>query len=461
MKNFKIMAMLIVLVMGVILVVACNGETAELPATTTTDTPAVTDSAPPAPPDTQELMPEGGIEFEDAIFGEIGMFDPYRDYFAEPRFRFEYVVMATSTIAESYAVAYAEWALVANMEFNGLTEFANDADAFMMSLPAIAARNDGLIIDAGEQYNRAAEILDAIGIPWVIGMGVPLDMETEGFPLLHFYFGNDQLFVGEQLAMRAIADTRAMWPNIPINEFGFIIVDYSTSFALHQRTQGATEYITTNHPEFINENRFFIADTSISFWDVDTSRDVVSTVLAQNPQLENWIIFGIVESMAQGAALAVDAFGFEDTTYIIAMGAAAAMNMWDAGDSSAWRVAGSNAFPIVAEPAVFSLRALLMGETTPDTIWPEWVNCARGEVYASRLIPIFYLTQENYRQILAWTDVFAGTNIFPEHAHLRADLERDSFSARVRVPNWYRCWVAGCQFCYAFLEMYPDANWGD
>jgi ABC-type sugar transport system substrate-binding protein len=224
-------------------------------------------------------------------------------------------------------------------------------------------------------------------------------------------------------------------------------VDHSTVFALHQRSLGAQDWFEQNHPEFIRENRFFVADTSIRHWDVDTSFEVVSTVLAMNPQFERWLIFGLVDAQSVGAALALDAAGLTDTSYTAPFGAEAARLMWDAGQTSALRSAGTSSTLIFAEPVFFALYAFMMGEAEYDSLWPEWVNCRDGQTFPMRLVPFFWVNQDNYQQVFAWGDVYAGSNIFPEYS--KDGIDRDLFSARVRIPDWYRCNQGGCRFCEA------------
>jgi len=448
MKKKSILALLLVLVMVAGLVAACGGGGGG-PADTGTQPPATQ----PADIDDTDVQPDV-FDFVDAVTGEQGMFDTEYDYSANPRFRVEYVLLGTSTIAEAWGRAFEQWAMHSNVEFLGMTEFGSDADAMMMSLPAIAARADGLIIEADQQmFNAIGDMLYDLGTPWMPGMGLPIDMEGGQNHFMHPYAGFNQLFIGEQLAIHLVDQAQALWPNIPLDEFGFIIVDFSVAYALHSRTRGARYWLEANHPEFFTDNRFFIADTSIAMWDLDTSNDVVTTVLATNPHIENWLIIGIVESMAQGAALAIDAFGYEDTTFIISFGAEAARVMWDAGQSSAWRAAGSSAFMVVTEPIFFGLYAMMMGEVAPNDIWLEWVDCASGQRFPSRLVPFFFVNQENYRRVFAWSDVYAGADLFPQYAAERELVDRYTFSARIAVPEVFRCNQPGCRFCEAAREL--------
>jgi hypothetical protein len=318
----------------------------------------------------------------------------------------------------------------------------------MMALPTIAARNDGLLIDADQmQKGAVAELMRELGVPWMSPMGVPQNMEVDGFPLLHPYAGFHQQFTGEMMAAHIMEQYFELWPDVPLSEFGVILVTHSVSFALHDRVQGAWNFIYNNYPEL--HGRMFWADTSIGFWDIDTSNDVVSAVLAMNPAIERWLVVGAVEGQAQGATLALDGFGFTDTSAVIASGAEAYRRLMDAGQRTAWRTAGSSGFMLNTEPIFFALYAFMMGEATPETIWPEWVNCAQGEVFPLRIVPYYFLTEDTYREFFAWTDVYSGANLFPEYAEYREGLARDSFPTRMAIPSWYRCNAPGCPNCEA------------
>ena len=449
MKKTKILSLLIVLAMVVALIAACNGGT------TTDPTDPPTTAPTQAPDGDDDDGPEGGAIDGEIVYieNEIGMFNLDYDYFANPRFRVQYVILNFSGLHDTFHRAFTSWAERANVEYLGFIEFSNDADQFMMSLPMLAEGADGLVLDPDQQmYNRIAEVLADLGTPWMSGMAVPQDMETEGFPLMHPYAGFNQDFIGRQFPSHIINGARRMWPDVPLNEFGFIVIDHSTVFALHQRALGALASLEENYSEYftLGEN-LFVADTSIGMWDIDTSNDVVSAILAMNPQITRWLAFGLVDTQAQGAALALDMAGYEDDSYVSAFGGEGARLMWDAGQSSAWRSAGSSATMVFGEPIFFALYAFMAGHATPETLWPEWVNCADGEVYPSRLIPFFWVTQENYRYVYAWGDVYGGSNLFPEYS--REGITHDTFSARVPIPAFYRCHRPGCRFCEAAAEL--------
>ena len=445
MKKMKVISLLIVFAMILCMAAACSNNGSKDSDNSSSPPPATSPNAP-----VDDKKPEDDKTTEnnpapvEAIAGELGMYDETRDYNANKKFKVEYVLLQTSTIAEGWNRAFAQWATLSNVEYLGLTEFGGDADAFMMSLPSIAGRCDGLILDPDQQmFTRIKEVLADLNTPWMSAMALPLNMEVEplengSYPLLNPYAGYNQRYIGEQLATNLVDSAQKLWPDVPLDDYGFIVVDYSVGFALHDRTIGAQTWLEKNHPEFMSDKRFFTADTAIATWDIDTSRDVVTTVLSMNPSIENWLIIGIVESMAQGAAIAVDAFGFTDTTYITAFGAEGARVMWDAGQSSAWRTSGSSAFMVVTEPIFFALYSFMMGEATPDTIWREWVNEAAGETYPSRLVPFFFVTQENYKKVFAWSDVYAGADLFPQYAEERTQVDRNTYSARTAVPEWFK-----------------------
>ena len=452
-KRIRVLAVIVTLVMVFGMLAACNGgsgddDTSSAPPSNESSQPSQS-SAPPSqsssqpsaqPPQVAQPAPEG--EIENIPTGELGMFDPNYDYFANPTYTMHFVVHTWSGLLSTFHEAFTHWATLANVNYSGYTEFGGDGDAFLTQLPILAQQYDGLVVDSEQtMWPRTKEVLIEAGATFAAAMAIPTDMSQPGNPLIMPYVGYDSDVIGRQFPEHLIGNALAMWPNVPLSEYGWITVDHSVIPALHERTLGAY-YALEENPEwkatFIDSDRYFVADTSISWFDVDTSIDVVTPILATNPHIERWLVFGLVDSQAQGAAIALDNFGLADGSWASSFGAEAARLQWDAGQTTAYRSAGTSATMIFGEPIFFALYAYLRGYTTPEEIWPEWVNPAHGGVYANRIIPFFWIDQDNYQIVYAWGDLYADSNLFPQYAEAgrQANITRNSFDASVPIPPY-------------------------
>jgi hypothetical protein len=110
-------------------------------------------------------------------------------------------------------------------------------------------------------------------------------------------------------------------------------------------------------------------------------------------------------------------YGLQHETAIGLLGGESLIELWDAG-SAYCSCFGIYAAPtMMAEPVVGALVAFGNGWATPDTIWPGWVRAddhgAEGHSYAICPPATVLLTQDNYRQYLEWTDLFAQANDWP------------------------------------------------
>jgi ABC-type sugar transport system substrate-binding protein len=101
---------------------------------------------------------------------------------------------------------------------------------------------------------------------------------------------------------------------------------------------GALDTLKTLEPDMA-ENRYWVADTAINTFDVDTSSQVVSAILSQHPEIEYWLVFAEVDDMAKGAAAALDSIGLTDNSCVMTFGGTGLQIQWDAGVQDAWRAA--------------------------------------------------------------------------------------------------------------------------
>jgi len=367
------------------------------------------------------------------------MYDPDYDYSANPRYKVTY--LCANNVSGLYSEsdrAFAHWAGMMNVDYKGMIDFAGDNDGMLSQIPQIARDNDGLIFDAEQTYYpRIAEIMKETGVPWMSFMAAPRDYEIEGAPLMAPYVGFEQkdvgAFFGEYLYNKAATE----WPGVPYSDIGFIVVDFSGVQALHDRAEGAREALEKLDPD-MEANRYFPADTADTFFDADSSREVVSKILAENPGITYWLVFAEIDDMAIGAAEALEAAGLTDTSFVSAFGGTPLLQQWEAGIQTAWKSAQFLPQVIYTEPIFGALYAFMNGYATPESIYPEWKNVhesTRYGSYATRLLPWYEMTYDNYKHLLEWSDVYADSNIFdfPDDG-----IDRDDFDVFIPVPDNYK-----------------------
>lgn len=431
----KILAILLVVVLMLSLV-ACGGdsntntEPEKKPESSDNNTPAApSNSGGNALADDEE----NAQPIDNTATGEIGMYNPDYDYAANKTYKVCYYVLTTGVLYEAFGDAFAHWCSVANMEYGGLIDAGGNKDQYLSNLTTLAGQYDGILIDPdAEQYTRCAEILNETTCAWMGCMAAARDYTKEGSPLLHPYCGFDNVLVGEMMVPELMKIKNELWPDVDDSEFGFITVDFSVSPPLHERATGCYNALTALDPSWAD--RYYVADCSISTFDVDTSNTVVSAVLAEHSDIEYWLVFAEIDDMAQGAAAAFDTIGLTDTAAVVTFGGTGLQLQWDAGQQDAWREACYLPQTIYAEPIIFALYAYMNGDITPEDIWPEWVDAHDGG-YAKRLLPAFWITYENYQHVIRWSDIYAGSDYYP--AYPSDGITRDDFSTKVNIPASY------------------------
>ena len=370
--------------------------------------------------------------------GEIGLYDPDYDYSRNPRYKIAYFVEnnASGLYTESDKT-FAHWAEMLNCDYDGLCDFYGDNDRMLALLPQLAKDYDGLIIDINTtMYDRVYEIMASTGTPWMSFMAPPRDYGGTG-ALMNTCVDLEQFDVGAAHAEHLLTNCQLKWAGVPLSEYGIICTDFSGIPALNQREQGFLSYLFENQPD-LAYNNYFVTDISSFGFSADDAQMAVSTVLAMHPEFTRWLVFGMFDIWAQGAAEAIDQFGYTDTSWVTAFGGSALIAQWDSGRQTAWRSACFLPTSIFAEPVIGALYAYMNGDATPETVFPEWHDKHESTKYgtfAKRKLPWYPIYFENYKHVCEWSDVYSGTDIYPYDS---AGITRDDFSTSVPVPASYR-----------------------
>ena len=436
----RIFALFLILAMLFAFTAACNKtevKTSEAPPSQAGDPSTPVSSAPPTTTPSAVAPPVVSQEGQNDFTGELGMYNPDYDYSKNPKYKIAYLVSNNSSgLYTDSGLAFAHWASLSNCEYMGLIDFANDDDAMMAQLPQLARDYDGLVMDANaKMYSRVYEIMEPTGTPWMSFMAAPRDYGYDTLPLLHPYIGFDQGYVGGIFAEYLLNKAATEWPDVPIEEFGFITVDAASAPPLHERETAAYNKVLELNPDMA-ANRYFPVDAWAVGFDASAAQQVVSTVLSMNPDIKHWLVFGVYDDMSQGAAAAIDQAGYTDTSWVTTFGGNALVTQWDAGVQTSWKSALFLPQTVFTEAIFFSLYAFMNGDATPEDMFPEWKNVhedTRYGSFATRLLPFYEILFDDYQRMLKWSDVYAGSHTYDRYP-LPPDITRDSYPISVPVP---------------------------
>ncbi|MDR3277639.1 MAG: hypothetical protein LBT12_02605 [Oscillospiraceae bacterium] len=425
----KAISILLALVL-VFTLFAC-GKTTENPPTATPPGSGDNTPDPGADPALPPPATPGSTDY-------IGFFDPDFDYASAPRYRVTYMVGQNSILNEQFSVAIAHWAEKMNVDYGGIWNGGNDNDNFINNIPTLAQSNDGLLVDGDpSSYLRISEVLDEVGIPWMTVMSPARDVTRPDAPLLHPSVGFDYEKHGADETDKLLAYKAAVWPDVSMENVGFITVHISVVPEIAARAAGAKNRwveITGLAENYID------ADCVTVGFSADGAYSLVNSLISTaDPDLTHWLIVAVVDDFAVGAASAIDNLGLVDVSCIAAEGGASLEAQWNAGNDSAWRFALLTSQNIYAEPVLGALYAFMSGQATPETLWPAWLDQndhgGDGHTYARMQLPSFFLERDNYQHYLAWSDVYAGANTYPNYD--KTGITRDTYPSREPIPASY------------------------
>ncbi|SHH62943.1 ABC-type sugar transport system, substrate-binding protein, contains N-terminal xre family HTH domain [Sporobacter termitidis DSM 10068] len=410
---------------------ACQGGTSGGDASPAGDSPSAAapsgNTAAVNPETTQANTGKTG----DQPMDKVGFFDPSFDYAGGKKFKVQYMVSVTSPLYDQFSSAFAFWAGKMNIDYSPLWAAGGDSDAFLNNLQTFIKQGvNGFLLDPDPAiFDRVAEIVTEANVAWMSCMA---PAQTDGTkPLLAPYVGFDQVWFGQQMALKLIDYMNTTWKDVDKSEIGYIAVDYSLAGTLHDREIGAEQVWKDkgNSPD-----NFFVADTATVGPTMDGANTTVTAILSAEPQYTHWLISAMFDDAAMGAAAALDTMGLTDDACVVTVGGTSLQRQWDAGNQDAWRFAMFTPQTIYAEPIIGALYAFMSGQTTPEEIWPSWVDHSKTDKYARLLLPSYWMDHDNYQKLLEWSDVYAGSS---EYNYDAAGIAKDAFNARMDIPDSY------------------------
>lgn len=391
----KVMAILIAMLMVFSLFACSNQPATASPDTETSTPPASTEPSAPATTTDDTAAPS-----TDKI--EIGRFDPSVDYTKNERYKIAYMYSGTSFLYQLFDVAFKAWADRMNVEYIGYS--APDSDQFLTTIQTYIDQGyDGLIVDPDSTiYPALVDIMADSNMPWMGGMSMALDPDGN---LMHPFVGFLDYGFGYDMFKWCIDYAKENWKDSTPENTGGIFIGYSTNPQLDSRAKGSLD--SWNDGGYLESNYFF-GDGVTGDFTSQTAYTLASTYMAANPDIKYWIACGFYDDYTMGCVSAARDAGKAETTVCSTAGGSTLFAQWDEGETSSWKHAVYTDQRLYAEPIFCGLYAMVTGQATAETLWPEWVDHSKGYKYATLLLPSVSMTHDMYKEYMAFVDKFTG-----------------------------------------------------
>ena len=301
-----------------------------------------------------------------------------------------------------FATAFQALADRMNVEFNAFS--ATDADQFLTTIQTYADQGyAGLLLDPDSTVFPAVyDLMNELKLPW---MGCMNTAYAEDGTRLHPSVGFDNVGFGRDMFQWCIDYAKKNWPDATPENTGGLFIGFSVVPLLEMRHTGAHDaFIAAGYPEA----NFFFGDGVTGDMTGQTGYNLAATTMAANPQIKYWIGCGFFDDYTDGIARAAEAAGKGEQTVCCPAGGSSLINQWDAGTDGPWKSAIFTEQRLYGEPIFCSLYAMITGQATAETLWPQWVNHGANEKYASLLLPSTTITKDMYKDYLSFVDKYTG-----------------------------------------------------
>lgn len=377
---------------------------------------------------------------------KVAHFDTDFDYAANAKHeKLAYLAAAGTVLYQLSADAYEHWCPLFNLEWAGFVSSNGDSDMYLTNLQTYIDQGvKGFILDPDSTiFPSVLSILEQHpDVFWMSQMSPPRDGAVgDGIPvggnLINNYVGFDNVESGRVVTRRLVEWKNEVYPDVPWDEVGFLMLDYSLSPPLHDRYTGSLEVFLEAGGK---ESNFFDADCVSTGMTMQGGLDAAGPIVSSHPEITYWLCNGLYDDLAQAAASIFDQQGLTDTSAVCVFGGSALIQQWDAGQEDSFRFAVYTAQTLYAEPIIGAVVAFLNGWATPDSIWPSWVKQSDkgidGHTYSQLLLPTVPIEHDNYKQYLEWTDLYTHANAWPYDNEVTVNF--DDFSPFVEeVPASY------------------------
>ncbi|MCL2126402.1 MAG: hypothetical protein FWH33_10515 [Oscillospiraceae bacterium] len=441
-----------------------------------------------------------GGDAKEAVFNlpfpvEAGYFDRDFDYMQHERFKVAYLVTTgVANVCINFGKALAIWAKQMNIDYKGMYVSTENSKMSFMSLAQtqIDLGIDGIIFDGSDdKVEPIFEMCAEAGVATWRCTNISRDTMNS------YMYGDTYVagaliypFIGGEIMNKSNLgiDILLRWkekeyPDVPWEKVGMICIGSSSYEEEFMVVLSVKKKWCDASPSFgsysddpkNNPMNFWFADMSTQSIMGDSlafTERLISEIVEPNNNIEVWLIPAASDICAMGAADALKKQRLSENACIYSIFSNYDLSkIWDTDDYSAWRYAACDLDIIMAEPTICALWALMAGQCTPETLWPQWVKpWDKGDVfefegdkprvnvvntlklgsdgkpivieehsYAQALFPTNWIDRERYREFFAWLDFYAFDDdtesyIYNEYPRV---YDIDLFNARATVPDDY------------------------
>ncbi len=387
----KVVATLLSVLVAVTLFACAKTETPNAaPSTTPSSSPS---SSPAVSPST---VPS---DAPSADTSKIGWYNPERDYAGRDPYKVVYISYQGGTFGELLEANFKGWASVLNIDYTRMD--APTMDTFYSTMEVYANEGyDGYILDGDPVLaDKTIEYAKELDIKaWLPAMstlrsadgkmmwpGVTMDSAWAGREQISWAWDNYSKYLGE---------------GVDTANLGVIFVDYSVIPNLHLTEEGTKGWLSEKATgSGFNMDNYFVADAAGLAFNAETAYTLVSTIISSNSNISHWIICTCMEPYGVGASRACEDMDKIGKAIVVSQDGTTLFDSWDNDYEGCWVAALTSPLQYFTEPTMCGILALIEGEATPETLWPESV--APGDTYANNVIYSTMLTKENYKEFLA------------------------------------------------------------
>ncbi|MCL2126403.1 MAG: hypothetical protein FWH33_10520, partial [Oscillospiraceae bacterium] len=354
---------------------------------------------------------EGGIANEAAsnfrFPSEAGYFDRDFDYAQHERFKAVYLI-ATHGINDiflSHDKAFRFWAPRLNIDYRGMFIVSENSEKAVISLvqTQIDLDIDGILFDGMDDM-----VAPIFGMCAEAGVAIWRCIDISRDTLNAYKYGEtiiagtliypniraDGSRLSEDCMDRLLRWKEDAWPNISWERVGVIFYGYSAYEESFKQALAALARWCEKNPSLgvsgesliENDNNFWFADlNTLGVLSVSQSTEerLLSQIVEDHSEIEVWLVPTSAGSLSISAASALDKLALTEKSCTASYtGSDDFARRLDAGTGGAWRYSEYHTSEMWTEPMICALWALMAGQCTPETLWPQWVKpWDKGDVF--------------------------------------------------------------------------------
>lgn len=410
----KILALLLALVM-VFALFACGST--EKATDTDKKTETKTDAKTDAKTDDAKKADAGDAAKEEggdsstttdySLASGFGLFDENFDYSSMKKFKVVGMFHSMGAMYQEMDLYFGVWADRMNCDYT-MFDAGSDSDAFITAIETYAGQGvDGVFICPDSPViPRVVEVLEENEMTYMSTFTAATNSAGE---YQHPFVGADFYGIGHTLGAY-VAEYIETVEGFNLDEAMMTTIDWSVSNDIHMRDIGAW-YAWDEHFNDDGAHYLYMDAVSEGAMNEEAGYNLMAAAIVANPNVKYWSVVSCAsESVAIGAARAIDDFKLTDTSIVVNNGIDSVWQQWAAGTDTAFR-AGIFIPNATRTNAYFgALYAFMAGWCTPEDIWPDCTP--EGETYAYVVLHPNVVTSESFKSIYGWADYIGGYERF-------------------------------------------------